>query len=149
MRPRWSFFVEGRPAPQGSKRLVRVRGGTRTLMLESSRHVKPWRETIGAVARMKGVPCLASDVEVNIVVRYEHPAAHYRANGELRGNTPPRPRYADCDKLCRAVCDALTGIAYRDDRQVAVLSIQRVWCRRGDPMGAYIEVIDLSDAEGI
>jgi len=40
-----TFFVPGKPAPQGSKRHV-----GRGIMLESSREVGPWRERVALVA---------------------------------------------------------------------------------------------------
>lgn len=143
MRPRVAFFAEGIPAPQGSKSLVRTPHG-RTLMIEASRRVKPWRDIVAASARLADVPIHDGDVALHIVCRWERPQRHYAANGQVRASSPPRPGYADCDKLARAVCDALAGIAYKNDRQVASLSVERVWARPGDPPGAHVEVIDLS-----
>jgi Holliday junction resolvase RusA-like endonuclease len=144
MRPRVSFFAAGVPASQGSKRLVRVRNSNRSIMLESSERVKPWRQTIAAVAQMHAVPMHSGDVEMHIVCRWPRPQSHLRADGTVRDSAPARPSYADVDKLARAVCDALAGIAYRNDRQVASLSIQRVWARAGESAGAHIEIIDIS-----
>lgn len=42
------------------------------------------------------------------------------------------PRYGDSDKLSRNVLDAMTGVVYADDRQVASLSASRVWARAGE-----------------
>ena len=144
MRSRTAFFVAGVPATQGSKRLVRVRNSNRSIMLEASERTKPWRELVGMVARMNAVPMLAGDVEMHIVCRWPRPPSHLRADGTPRPSAPARPSYGDADKLARAICDALTGIAYRDDRQVAKLSVERVWARSGDCAGAHIELIDLT-----
>ena len=144
MRARSAFFVAGVPAPQGSKRLVRLRNA-RTVMLEASERVRPWRETIAAVARMHAVPMFNGSVELHIVCRWPRPKSHLRADGTPRPSAPSRPSYADADKLARAVCDSLSGVAYRDDRQVAKLSVERVWARDGDCAGAHIEIIDLQD----
>jgi len=137
------FFAEGIAAPQGSKRLVRPHG--RTLMIDASRRLRPWRDAVSAAALAAGVPMLQGDVELHIVVRWVRPRSHLTARGTLRTGMPTRPRYADADKLARAICDALTGIAYRDDRQVASLSIERVWARDGDPSGAWIELREMID----
>ena len=149
MRPRCSFFAEGVPVTQGSKKLVRVRGSGRTLMLESSKRLHPWRDTVAAAAALARVPMFQGDVEMRVVCRWPRPQSHLRANGTPRPSCPDRPRYGDCDKLARAICDALSGVAYHDDRQVASLTIERVWARSGDPAGAHIELIDLSGAETI
>jgi hypothetical protein len=42
--------------------------------------------------------------------------------------------------LARAICDALAGIAYRNDRQVALLAVERVWASPGEGPGATIGI---------
>lgn len=132
------FFVHGLPAAQGSKRLVRVKG--RTIMLEASRRVRPWRDSVASCARADGVTLSDGDVRVEIVAQYVRPASHYTRRGSLTAAAPARPGYADCDKIARAVCDALAGVAYRNDRQVCSLSVERIWCADGEAPGARIRV---------
>jgi crossover junction endodeoxyribonuclease RusA len=149
MRARVRFFAKGIPATQGSKKLVRLRNA-RTVMLESCKRLPAWRDAVAAAAlAAQTEPMFIGDVELRVVCRWPRPASHMRRDGTPRAACPERPRYADCDKLARAICDALSGVVYRDDRQVASLSIERVWARNGDPAGAHIEVIDLSDASTI
>lgn len=135
------FFAHGVPAPQGSKNLVRLRSG-RTIMVEASKRVMPWRAVIAASAVAARVRMYEEDVEVKIVARWARPASHFTASGSLRKSAPVLPRYADCDKLARAVCDALAGIAYRNDRQVGKLSVERRWCLDGEPQGAVVSVLE-------
>lgn len=133
------FFVAGNPATQGSKRMVRTRRG-RTLMIDSCKRLKPWREQVAACARAAGVRLIDGDVAVRIVARWERPAAHRRKDGTLRPCASARAGKADCDKVARAICDALAGVAYENDRQVAALSVERVWCIDGESEGATITV---------
>lgn len=137
-----AFVVDGDPAAQGSKRLVSLRSG-RSVMLENSRKVKPWRSAVAAAARAAQCPLRSGDVLMCVRVRFSRPKSHFTSTGAIRAAAPVRPGYADCDKLARAVCDALTGIAYHDDRQVACLSIEREWSDPGAGNGA---VVMLSDA---
>jgi Holliday junction resolvase RusA-like endonuclease len=109
-------------------------------MLEASRRVMPWRAVVAACAAEAGVGMCDGDVSIDISAYWVRPASHLRADGRLKLSAPPRPGYADCDKLARAVCDALAGIAYRNDRQVAQLSVARMWCKDGQPQGAKIIV---------
>ena len=132
-------WVDGDPAAQGSKRLVRTKGG-RTLMLENSRKVKPWRAAIADAARSCNCPILMGDVAIYAVVRFVRPQSHYRKDGTIRVGLESRPGYADCDKLARAICDGLAGIAYHNDRQVAILAIERVWAAAGTGPGAVIGI---------
>ena len=34
---------------------------------------------------------------------------------------------ADADNIAKAVCDALNGIAYKDDKQIVSLTVLKVW----------------------
>jgi len=110
-------------------------------MIEASKRVMPWRAVIAASAVAAGVQMHEQDVEVRIVARWTRPASHLTASGLLRKSSPVLPRYADCDKLARAVCDALAGIAYRNDRQVGKLSVERRWCLAEEASGASISVL--------
>jgi len=118
-----SFFVAGDPRPQGSKRLVRLRNG-RTAMIDASKGLKPWRIEIARQAQRHSQR-LSDDVRVDMLFVFARPKSHFNSRGELRPNAPRRPRKLDLDKLARAVCDALTGVAYDDDRQVAILVAER------------------------
>jgi crossover junction endodeoxyribonuclease RusA len=134
-----TLFVVGDPAAQGSKRMVRLKNG-RTVLLEQSRKVKPWREEIGRVARAQKCKMIEGDVIVDIVVRFVRPTSHTLKSGKLSSAATTRPGRVDADKCARAVLDALTGICYADDRQVCALSIQRVWANPECPGGAIITV---------
>jgi len=132
-----TIFVLGDPAAQGSKRIVRTKGG-RTIMLEQSKKVKPWREAVAAAAMQSKCPMHEGDVVMQIRVLFARPASHFNKAGEVRHTAPARPGYTDCDKLARAICDALAGIAYHNDRQVAALSVDRAWSP--GPSSATIKV---------
>ena len=111
----------GVPAPQGSKRHV---GNGR--MIESSRHVKPWRESIRAAALAamgEGWTPLDGPVVVDLTFLMPRPKGHYgtgRNAGALRPSAPAsHTTKPDLDKLVRAVLDALTSAGvWHDDSQV-------------------------------
>jgi Holliday junction resolvase RusA-like endonuclease len=111
--------VVGNPAPQGSKR--HVGDG---VMIESSKHVRPWRADIAAAAAqvMAGRPVLTGPLVVDMVFAFARPKGHYgtgRNAGVLRPSAPGRPAvYPDLSKLARAAEDALTRIVWRDDALV-------------------------------
>lgn len=103
----------------------------------------PWRSVVAAAAHHAKVKLNEGDVEVAIVAKWVRPASHLKKNGEVRSACDSAPGYADCDKIARAICDALAGIAYRNDRQVAKLSVERKWCIVGEAAGAFISVTKL------
>jgi len=134
------FRVHGEPASQGSKRLVRA--GARTIMLEQSKKVKPWRAAVATAALEHGCAPFDGDVSVRVCLLFNRPESHFGKRG-LLPSAPGRPGYIDVDKGARAILDALAGIAYHNDRQVAVLRIERAWSP-DNGAGAVIEINPIS-----
>lgn len=112
--------VAGVPAPQGSK--TRGRHGS---MYESSKLVGPWRERVGlAAAELVDEPTRAP-VVLSLKFTTARPSSHLKRDGGLRAGAPQFPSRPDVDKLARAVLDALTGVLYVDDGQVAELHLTK------------------------
>lgn len=128
MSERLAFFVRGLPAPQGSKRALRNRHTGRVALVESSKHVAPWRSDVrdAALASMGDQAPYGGAVEVELVFALPRPKAHHVGGDPARGLRPGAPPVPtgkpDVDKLARAVLDALTGIVWADDAQVAGLA---------------------------
>jgi crossover junction endodeoxyribonuclease RusA len=135
------FLAFGTPSGQGSKSLVRTRRGV-PLMLEASRNLKPWRAAIARAATAAKVPKRDGPVVVEMTVRWPRPASHFTKSGALKPCAPPFPMKIDADKLARAILDAMTGIAYVDDRLVVRESCGREWCEEGVEAHAEIEIRD-------
>ena len=112
------FTIPGEAAPQGSKRAVRLRNG-RTVLLESSKRLKPWRSLVSlcAAEAWQGPPC-AGPVEVEVDFDFVRPRSHLTTKGALRSGAPAFPGRIDLDKLLRSVGDGMTGIVYVDDSQI-------------------------------
>jgi len=111
--PMFELVAYGRPAPQGSKRYV---GGG--VMVESSRHVRPWRDDVRDAARAvlderpDWAP-LDQPLLVSMVFTVRKPAS-----APKRKQTWP-DRMPDLSKLCRSTEDALTTAGvWRDDARV-------------------------------
>ncbi len=126
----YSFTVWGIAAPQGSKRHV-----GKGVMLESSDRVRPWRQDVRFAALEERPPNwdMATPMRLDLVFWFPRPASHYGTrNGisYLKVNAPIEPvsaRIGDIDKLQRAVFDALTGVAYLDDRQVVEVEARKAY----------------------
>lgn len=141
---RIAFEAYGEPVAQGSLRAF-VRDG-RAVVTYGPRALSlgVWRGLIGAAAleAMGERDPLPGPVVVSVGLTFCRPAAHIGARGVL-------PRYRDripgpdIDKLCRAVLDALTGIAYLDDRQVRDLIGSK---RYGERAGVAVTIDELEPA---
>lgn len=116
--------VVGTPAPQGSKRHI---GGGR--MVESSKAVGPWRETVAwrahTTARKVGWTPTRRPYSVTIEFRLAMPKSR-RKTDRVRGWcwSTVQP---DLDKLARSTLDALvTGGALIDDAHVTHLRVEKL-----------------------
>ena len=119
------FTVLGIAAPQGSKKAFRV--GGRIALVESSPNVKPYRASVASAAYAAGAKVLHGPIFITVVFQFVRPKSHYTAKGALRDAAPRHVGKPDIDKLCRAVLDALTGIAYADDSQVVALDASKIY----------------------
>jgi crossover junction endodeoxyribonuclease RusA len=137
---RMIFTVLGlSPAPQGSKRHV---GGGR--MVESSAKVRPWREAVRQEAIATGLAISAEPIYLHLLFRFRRPKGHYDSKGQIRASARiehiTRP---DLDKLCRSTLDALTGVLFADDSQVAFLVASKEYCLAGELEGCQIEIREI------
>ena len=143
MSSSYTFYAPGKPAPQGSKKVHRYIKG-RAILGESSAAVDPWRKVVAGCARRLQPKQWHAKLPVSLTLTFvfARPKAHFRANGNLKDNAPQHcvTRIGDLDKLCRAVCDALTGIAYDDDSQVFSLHAVRRYAVGSESHGAHITI---------
>lgn len=123
------MYVEGVPAPQGSKRHV---GNGR--MIESSKKLKPWREQVSRQFREEFGE--ERQLEGAAVVRLAFVMPRPKSTPKLRFVWAiKRP---DGDKLARAVLDGITGLAFKDDSQVVRLIADKRLAEIDEPTGVHI-----------
>lgn len=116
------FRIPGPAAPQGSKRAIRLRGSNRVVLVESSAKVKPFRAVAALCATQAWrQPPTQGVVALEVAFRFVRPKSHTKADGSLRAGAPLAPGKPDIDKLLRALLDAMTGVVYVDDSQVACI----------------------------
>jgi crossover junction endodeoxyribonuclease RusA len=138
-----TFVVYGLPAPQGSKRSL-----GNGILVESSKAVKPWRQDVKHAA----LACLppgwdtTTPVSISVVFRFKRPQGQIGKRG-LKPSAPihcTSARAGDIDKLQRSTLDALTGVAFDDDRQVVTVNASKRYCLGDEPQGALITVTPLT-----
>lgn len=113
-------------------------------MIESSAKVKPWREAVRQEAIATGLAVSAAPIYLHLLFRFRRPKGHHNARGELKPSAPidhvTRP---DLDKLCRSTLDALTGVLFADDSQVAFLVASKEYALPGELEGCQIEIREI------
>jgi Holliday junction resolvase RusA-like endonuclease len=128
--------VIGLPAPQGSKRHV-----GHGVMIESSKKVKPWRESVVWAAREALFAFAHSTGPVSIDLTFTLPKP--KSAPKTRRSFPDRK--PDIDKLCRSTLDALvTAGTIEDDARVVWMRAAKVFPNEGqdalDVPGAVIRI---------
>ena len=132
------LFVDGRPAPQGSKNAYVI--GKRAVMVEASKHLPAWRaEIILAVKKLfadtEDVSKFVEPVKVRMTFFLERPK---QPKWKVYPGGKP-----DLDHYIRAVGDALTiGGLIADDALIVKIQAEKVWCgptTKPEP-GATIEL---------
>ncbi|DAZ90325.1 TPA_asm: RusA-like resolvase (endonuclease) [Mycobacterium phage prophiFSQJ01-1] len=127
-----SFFVPGKPAPQGSKKHV---GHGR--MIESSKELGSWRSDVAVFAQqaMAGRSIYtATGLAVELTFIVPRPASSPKTY------TKPAIKRPDLDKLERAVLDALTHVVFDDDSTVIDLRGRKRIAEIGETPGVSVFV---------
>lgn len=137
-----SFVVYGVPATAGSKKgFVNQKTG-RVIITDDSKRSRPWKALVtdAAIEAIGEQELLTGPLELRLSFYLIRPKGHYG----VKGVRPSAPRFPtvkpDLLKLARAVEDALSGIVYRDDAQIAVEVLTKDY---GAPARVEVEVREL------
>lgn len=129
-------WVPGRPSPQGSKRPVGRRRNGSTILIESSKQLKPWRESVRDLLLIAAPgTVLAGAVRAELSFVLPRPK-------RLAGRpTPPHLGKPDLDKLIRGVCDAITFAGtWADDSAVTEVIGRKRYAEDSEGPGVLIEL---------
>jgi hypothetical protein len=128
-----SYWIDGEPAPQGSKTGF-IKNG-RVVMVESSKKVKPWREAVAAQTQAKVQAALQNPVEIALVFHLPKPKTVTRKWPAVK---------PDLDKLIRSTFDGLTtGGLYTDDALVIAVSASKQYAT--DRIGCQVTASEIQD----
>lgn len=113
-----AFFIPGEPVAKGRPRFVRATGRTFT-----PKKTEIFEGVIAGKAAdaMDGKEPLDGALRMTIRACYPHPKSWSKRKRSERWKTS-KP---DADNLAKICGDALNGIVYKDDAQIAELTIQK------------------------
>lgn len=140
--PSLSFFVAGTAVTQGSKTAGVTNTGKRYVRENTGRDLKHWRSRVAEEAQKVAgdvLPFPKGPVALTLQFRLTPP----KALPKWRRLPWGKP---DALKLGRAVEDALKGVLYHDDGQVAHLSVTKVYAL-GVPIGVRVRLSSLEAVE--
>jgi Holliday junction resolvase RusA-like endonuclease len=135
-------YVEGRPAPKGSRISVTGKDG-RTWTRPASKYEEGWEKAVKAATQ--------------VAMRHAHdPGPPYAVSVEIRVAAPKRridrkrwwPSQHDVDKLVRATIDGLVkGGAMTDDRHVIALTASKRYCATDEMPGASAQISQVAQMQ--
>jgi crossover junction endodeoxyribonuclease RusA len=137
------FFVPGIPRPGGSKKAFYIKKLNRVVVTEDNPRSMDWRTSVAWAAKEAVATPIAGALEVHFAFFLTRPKSHYGA----RGLKPSAPKYPtvkpDITKLIRSTEDAMKGIAWIDDSQIASQHGEKFY---GDKAGCWITIRRMEEA---
>ena len=137
------FFVPGIARPQTRPKTFRNPKTGGVVTSSSSKPVRNWRERIYVEAQVVKPPSpWEGPVSMTAIFVFSRPAGHYRKNGELsaEGRRRPKPMggVGDFDNLVKCASDALEGLFFTNDAQIATCLVEKRYAGASEPQGVYI-----------
>ena len=139
------FIVFGLPQSQGSIKSFVPKGSSKAVLTSDNSKLKPWRQDVGWLAKeamnKAGMRLCERPgaIRLEAVFYFPRPKAQKKA---IFKTTKP-----DQDKLLRALCDALSGICYEDDAQVARSCVEKCFVNLSESprTEVTVSVLDSTD----
>ena len=130
------IVVDGEPVGKGRPKFTRQGNYVKTYTPEKTAEYENLIRTVYRLtAKNKQYQTVyfpaGTPVSVHIRAYYGIPKSTGKAKSEemLSGRIIPLKK-PDLDNVCKIVCDALNGVAYADDRQIAELSCCKFYSRK-------------------
>ncbi len=134
-----TFIIPGEPVAKGRPRLTTVNGFARAYTPKKTAN---YEALVALAAQEAGCPMFEGPVHVSIRAIWQCPKGQER-------KTTPRPTEwkttkPDADNCGKCVCDGLNGIAWRDDSQVAQLTVVKLVGAQGEKPRVEVCIRSLS-----
>lgn len=128
-----TFHIPGPPVPKARARVVNNHAYTPQRTADYERAVQSWYKLAARGAQPLSAPCA-----VAMVFRFPIPASARRKTmpDKIKPGDPHTSK-PDVDNLCKAILDALNGLAFADDALVVSLTARKEY---GDEAGAEVTI---------
>ena len=128
------FTVPGEPKAKGRPRFS-AKSGT----VYTPKETTSWENKVGLYAFQAGARPVEGAVEVRAQFFYEWPKSKHRKREPRLAERMAGGR-DDIDNLAKCLLDGLQGVAFHNDRQVAVLHAEKWRALQGHPARTHVEV---------
>ena len=134
----WSFVVPGPPRGKGRPRFGQGRTFTDKKTVAYERTVK--QAALESGGELIDGP-VAISVEAFMPRPKSRPSSVTKADWKS-GEALPHVARPDADNLLKVVCDALNGVAYRDDAQVWWTLVRKRYAAEGEPARVDVRITE-------
>ena len=137
-----AFTVYGVPMTKGNHRALRVKGMKFPIVTETNRNVASWQQLVAegasrTIAQLPEAERVLLDAGVRLTIAYYLPRPKKFSKRGVFVHHLTKP---DLDRLERAILDALTAVAYHDDKQVTEIISGKYYAGVGAPARVDIAV---------
>ncbi len=135
-----NFTIPGEPQGKARPRVVRTGGISTTYTPAKTANYESYVKL--EFQRQCGVPFILGPLSMEIIAYFGVPASASKKKtaAMLTGQVHPTKK-PDCDNIVKIICDALNGLAYKDDAQIVHVSIRKKY--------AVVPHVDVSITEVI
>jgi Holliday junction resolvase RusA-like endonuclease len=130
------IFIPGEPIAQPRVK-VSTKGGFARAYTERDHPIHAYKQAIRLAYVNAGGEVLEGPVSIRVVCLFDRPKSHSK---KRRQYTEPKTTKPDLDNIGKAILDALNEIAYNDDGQVFMLTVEKWYVGPYDAIGTMIEV---------
>jgi Holliday junction resolvase RusA-like endonuclease len=130
------IFIPGEPIAQPRVK-VSTRGGFARAYADAKHPIHAYKQAIRLAYVNAGGDVLEGPVSIRIVCWFGRPKSHSKKRRQQR---EPKITKPDADNLGKGNLDALNEIAYDDDGQVYMLTVEKWYVGPYDSVGTIIEV---------
>jgi Holliday junction resolvase RusA-like endonuclease len=117
------FTIPGRIGGKGRPKFAVVRGFARAYTPASTRNAEAMIRGL-AFDAMGGIPPMEGPVSLSLTIWLQRPQSWSKARKACTTFVTGKP---DIDNIVKLVSDAMNGVTYRDDAQIARLSCDRFY----------------------
>jgi len=126
-----TFTVYGVARPKGSSRAFMPKGARFPVVTSDNAGLKGWENLVRYAAQQAAGATIEGPVRVHLAFALPRPQS-------LSKRVVHHLKKPDLDKLTRAVIDALTGIAFKDDSQVTAIRAVKCYQSSGEAPQCYV-----------
>lgn len=134
------FEVEGKASPSGSKKAFINKHTGRISVVDTAKNKDSWQSWVRLkateAARDAGIEPSRNPFSLTVVFFFARPRSHFGTGKNADKLKPSAPlchtQKPDVTKLMRCTEDALKGIAWHDDSQVAQQTAEKHWHHNRD-----------------